>query len=106
MTESPSDPDIYGKEDPRLVALAQQLKAHPAAALNTAEPATDSSDVSVKANQVLAQLIGAPLGAGIIGWLLDRVIGTSPWLLLLMLLLGFVVAMRNIYRLAQPPSDK
>lgn len=92
----------YGKEDSRLISLDAQIKAHPAAEIDKAIAAGDSSsDVSVKANQVLAQLIGAPLGAGVIGWLADKWLHTSPWILLAMLFLGFVVAMRNIYTLAQ-----
>ena len=103
MTDDSDNP--YGKEDPRLIALEAQLKAHPAESVKAPEH-VDSSDVSVKGNQVLAELIGAPLGGGIIGWLLDRWFNTSPWLLLVFLFLGFAVAMRNIYRLAQPSSDK
>ena len=38
---------------------------------------------------VLSQLIGCPLGGGIVGWLLDRWFGTQPWLMLVMLFLGF-----------------
>jgi ATP synthase protein I len=35
------------------------------------------------------------------GWFLDRLFGTSPWLLLVMLFLGIIVAFRNIYRISQ-----
>ena len=51
--------------------------------------------------RVLAELIGAPLGGGLIGWLLDRWLGTAPWLMLVLLVLAIVVAFRNIYRISQ-----
>ena len=51
--------------------------------------------------RVLAELIGAPLGGGLIGWLLDRWLGTAPWLMLVLLVLAVVVAFRNIYRISQ-----
>ena len=40
-------------------------------------------------------------GGALIGWFLDRLFGTSPWLLLVLLFLGFAVAIRNIYRISQ-----
>ena len=47
-------------------------------------------DPNYQAGQlVLSYLIGAPLGSGIIGWLLDRWLGTQPWVMLAMLFLGF-----------------
>jgi ATP synthase protein I len=55
-------------------------------------------------SRVLAELIGAPLGGGLIGWLLDRWLGTGPWLLLILLVLAIVVAFRNIYRLSKEPA--
>ena len=56
-------------------------------------------------SRIIAELIGAPAGAALIGWLLDRWLGTKPWLLLVLLVLGFVVAMRNIYRIAQEKPE-
>jgi ATP synthase protein I len=36
----------------------------------------------------------------LIGWVLDRLLGTSPWLLLAFLFLGIIVAFRNIIRIS------
>ncbi|MDE0932173.1 MAG: AtpZ/AtpI family protein [Novosphingopyxis baekryungensis] len=51
-------------------------------------------------SRVLSYLVGGIGGGGLIGWTLDRLIGTSPWLLLLCLFLGIGVAFRNVYRIA------
>jgi ATP synthase protein I len=57
--------------------------------------------------QVLSHLVGAPLGAGIVGWLLDRWWGTRPWIMLVMLFLGFAVGVMNVMRIAnQPPGGR
>ncbi len=56
-------------------------------------------------SRVLAELIGAPAGAALIGWLLDRWLGISPWLMLILLVLGIVVAFRNIYRIGQERAE-
>jgi ATP synthase protein I len=52
-------------------------------------------------NRVLTELIAGPAGGALLGWLFDRWFGTRPWLLLVMIFLGFVVAFRNIIRISQ-----
>lgn len=56
-------------------------------------------------SRVLAELIGAPIGGGIIGWALDRWLGTGPWLLLVFLALAIVVAFRNIFRISKERAE-
>ena len=56
-------------------------------------------------SRVLAELIGAPAGAALIGWLFDRWFGTFPWVMLGLLALGIVVAFRNIYRISQEKPE-
>ncbi|WP_242096785.1 MULTISPECIES: AtpZ/AtpI family protein [unclassified Sphingomonas] len=56
-------------------------------------------------SRVLAELIGAPIGGGVIGWALDRWLGTSPWCLLVLVVLSFVVAFRNIYRISKERAE-
>lgn len=55
--------------------------------------------------RILGELIGAPAGAALLGWALDRWLGTFPWLMLGLLVLGVVVAFRNIYRIAQEKPE-
>jgi ATP synthase protein I len=58
-------------------------------------------DPAYRAGQlVLSQLIGGPLGGGVIGWLLDRWLGTKPWLMLILLFLGFAGGMFSVYRIS------
>lgn len=45
-------------------------------------------------------VVGVAVG-GFIGWVLDRWLGTTPWLLVLFVALGFAAAMLNIIRAAQ-----
>jgi ATP synthase protein I len=53
--------------------------------------------------RMFSHLIGAPAGGGIVGWGLDSLFGTFPWLLLLMLFLGFGVGVVNVMRLSRTP---
>ncbi len=48
-----------------------------------------------------AVLLAGPLIGGFLGTLLDRWLGTRPWLLLACLALGFVAAFREVFSLIQ-----
>ncbi len=89
------------KHDSRLDALDAQLgAAHVKEATRTGKNRAIPKGQS-QGMRVVSELIGAPLGGAIVGWLLDRWLHTKPWLLLVMLLLGFAVAVRNIYQISK-----
>jgi len=52
---------------------------------------------------VLSHLVGAPAGGFIIGFVLDKLLGTKPWLMLLFLFLGFGVGVRNVLQISKTP---
>ena len=68
-------------------------------------PPRASAKGYAQGSRVLAELIGAPIGGGLIGWLLDKWLGTAPWLLLILLVLAIVAAFRNIYRISQERAE-
>jgi ATP synthase protein I len=64
-------------------------------------------DASYRAGQlVLSHLVGAPAGGFIIGFVLDKLLGTKPWLMLLMLFAGFAVGVFNVMRISSNSSGK
>ena len=85
--------------DARLESLDERLdRMQQAEAKRTAKR---QPDTSYQAGQlVLSQLVGCPLGGGIIGWLADRWLGTKPWAMLVMLFLGFAVGIWNVIRIS------
>ncbi len=96
-------------EDPRLTALHTQLKAahHKEAERTTptgASPAFTGKGAS-QGQRVLSTLIGAPLGAMLIGWLIDRWFGTGPAGLLIMLFLGIGAAFTQIIRISKERAE-
>ncbi len=92
-------------EDQRLASLDERLRqAQQSEAVRTGASRPDSSDRL--GQRVLGELIGAPFGGGLIGWLLDRWLGTSPWFLLALLFLGFGVGIRNIIRLSNAAGKR
>src|SRR6478672_2097812 len=91
--------------DARLESLDERLdRLQQAEAKRTAKR---QPDIAYQAGQlVLSQLVGCPLGGGIVGWLLDRWFGTRPWLMLVLLFLGFAVGFWNVIRIANNSRSK
>jgi len=105
MSGTESDPNA-SSEDSRLTSLEQRLdRAETAENDRTAIAASPGSDANYRlGNRVLAELLGGMIGGALLGWLIDRFAGTAPWGLLGMLMMGIIVAFRNIIRLSQTPK--
>jgi len=91
--------------DARLESLDERLdRMQQAEAKRTAKR---QPDANYQAGQlILSNLIGAPAGGFIIGFVLDKWFGTKPWLMLLMLFAGFAVAIWNVIRISNAASGK
>ena len=106
MVDDTADDDVPKlPPDARLESLDERLdRLQQAEAKRTAKR---QPDANYRAGQlVLSQLVGCPLGGGIVGWLLDRWLGTKPWLMLVMLFLGFAVGVWNVIRISNAASRK
>jgi ATP synthase protein I len=106
MSDEPSGREPIG-EDERIDSLEDRL----AAAREREDERTASRQQGLDAsyrtgNRVLAELLGGIIGGLLIGWVIDRFAGTSPWGLLVMLFLGIIVAFRNIFRISSGRSDR
>ena len=102
MAANGTDQEPQSPKDARLTSLDRrldQLKAEEA--LKNGRMSTESQRVIRSAGmRILSDLIGLPFGAGLIGWLIDRMAGTTPWVMLAMLFLGFGLAVRSVFRVA------
>ena len=54
----------------------------------------------------LSRLVGGPLGGGIVGWLLDRWLGTTPWLMLVLMFLGFAGGVYSVFQTSSNRSGR
>lgn len=93
-------------EDARIDALERRLQAAREREEQRTKPQVQGADANYKlGNRVLAELLGGLIGGALIGWVIDRFAGTSPWGLLVMLFLGIIVAFRNIIRISNRRPD-
>ena len=98
-SEPGQDPKL--PEDPRLTSLDERLKqAQSDEAVRTGQNAKPADRNEQLGNRVLSYLIGGMLGGAVIGWALDRLLGTSPWLLLILLVLGTAAGFWSIIKLS------
>ena len=101
MAGSELGPDPLG-DDAKARALDKRIaQAQHAETQRHAAGKTDATESYNLGNRVLAELLGGMIGGSAIGFVLDKLLGTSPWLLLTLLFLGIGVAFRNIIRLSQ-----
>jgi ATP synthase protein I len=101
MAKDELGPDPLGDEA-RERALDERIaRAQQAEAERIGKGRTGADENYNLGNRVLAELLGGMIGGSAIGFVLDRLFGTSPWLLLTLLFLGIGVAFRNIWRLSQ-----
>jgi ATP synthase protein I len=64
-----------------------------------ARPTSDSSAIG-QAFRFSAEFVSGVGAGAIVGWLVDQLFGTSPWGLIICLLLGFCAGMLNLLRAA------
>jgi ATP synthase protein I len=102
MAEDETDEVPKLPPDARLESLDERLdRLHQAEAAKVAKRQVDPN--MRIAQTVIGYLIGGPLGGGLLGWGLDSLFGTKPWLTLVMLFLGFAVGIRNVLRISKTP---
>ena len=99
VDEPGQDPKL--PEDARLASLDERLKrAQADEAVRTGQDRKPADQSEQLGNRVLSYLIGGMLGGAAIGWALDQLFETSPWLLLIMLFLGTAAGFWNIIKLS------
>ena len=87
----------------RLARLAKRLNKARAEADRDVEPRAASNDPALQRGMALGLRIGielvvAILVATLLGWGIDRWLGTSPWVAIAMFFLGVAAGMVNVYR--------
>ena len=103
MAEDETDEVPKLSPDARLESLDERLDRLQQAEAKRTQGNQPDPNMRI-AQSVIGYLIGGPLGGGLLGWGLDSLFGTKPWLTLVMLFLGFGVGIRSVVRLSKTPS--
>ena len=101
MAEDGPGQDFHGADDARLSSLNERLRiAKGQEARRTGQVRPTPERGYSQGNRVISALIGSLVGSALIGWVVDRFVGTAPWGLIVMLFLGIGVAFRQIIRIS------
>lgn len=94
-------PDDEAALSARLQSLGNRLKttSRPTEDVSGSRQTTDHSAMA-KGFRLSTELVAGVLVGAMIGWLLDRWLGISPWGLIVFLLLGFAAGVLNVMRAA------
>ncbi|MFM2099422.1 MAG: hypothetical protein RLZZ366_961 [Pseudomonadota bacterium] len=105
MASNDPEQDPDGVEDPRLASLDARLRdVQHTEKVRTTQVAANlgmTGKGASQGNRVLSVLLGYPLGGALIGWFIDRQIGSTPKVLLVLLALGVFAAGREIWRISK-----
>ncbi len=93
MATDENDEDPKLPPDARLGSLDVRLRrAERIEGDRRPSAAASSMIVRSRGMRVAQGLVGMPLGGAIIGWLLDRLFDSAPWIMLALMFLGFAGA--------------
>lgn len=86
----------------RLKGLGAKLgeTGHAKPAENDSGKYVSDPSAMAKGFRLSTELVAGVIVGAIIGWLIDRLLGVSPWGLIVFLLLGFVAGVLNVMRAA------
>ena len=95
---APTDSELSA----RLRRLETQIdrKRPPAAPDPSPRPGPSAHSSLGQAMTLSTEFIAAIIAGGILGWLCDHFLGTKPWGMIVLVLLGFVTGVYNIMRLS------
>ena len=107
MAEDETEQEPTSPQDSRLTSLDERLqRAERVEGERRPKPIDSSTVIRTAGLRVAQSLIGMPVGGAIIGWLLDRVFGTAPWIMLALMFIGFAGAVWDAMKTFGQSADK
>jgi ATP synthase protein I len=104
---SPEDREAFRKRSAELGQKLDALKSQKAKVERSAGGggSQDQSAYGAAFKFAAELVVGVVVGGGL-GWLLDRQFGTAPWLMIVLVILGFAAGLLNVVRAAQQAQAK
>lgn len=93
-------------QDSRLSSLDERLKRAERVEGERTPKIVSSIVVRSRGMRVAQGLVGMPLGGAIIGWLIDRLLDTAPWIMLALMFLGFAGAVWDALKTFGQSGDR
>jgi len=93
-------------EDPAVDSLEQRIaRARAEEAKRTGHDKQLMGQVQGSAMKIASTMVGYPLGGIVIGYVLDQLFGTLPWLTIILMFLAFIGACVHVVRMSNDGAD-
>lgn len=103
---SPEDREAFRKRSAELGQKLDALKSQKAKVERSAGGGYQNQSAYGAAFKFAAELIVGVVVGGGLGWALDRQFGTAPWLMIVLVIIGFAAGLLNVVRAAQEAQAK
>jgi ATP synthase protein I len=103
---SPEDREAIRKRSAELGQKLDALKSQKAKVERSTGEAPQQQSAFGPAFKFAGELIVGVVVGGGLGWALDRQFGTAPWLMVVLVILGFAAGLLNVVRAAQEAQAK
>ena len=97
--DNPSEAELSERRR-RLDERLSTIKAEEDAETAKARKQEGDPSAIAKAMRLSSEFVAGIVAGALLGWLVDKFAGTSPWGLIIFLMLGFVAGVRNLMRSA------
>ncbi|MBV1706361.1 MAG: AtpZ/AtpI family protein [Hyphomicrobiales bacterium] len=104
MNDENHEESLRTRLDNLTKTLDADREASQKAAVDSIASQADARGLNL-ASRFLSEFMGAVLLGGLAGWAIDKWLHSSPFGLIIMLVLGFVAGIWNIYRMAAARSN-
>jgi ATP synthase protein I len=106
MAEDESGQGPASSQDARLTSLDERLRRAERVEDERRPPVDALAGVRSTGARTIQSLVGMPAGGALIGWLIDRLVGTAPWVMLGLMFTGFAGAVLDMMRISKQRSDQ
>ncbi|MCJ2037733.1 AtpZ/AtpI family protein [Methylobacterium sp. E-041] len=98
-TGRPTPPDSELSARLRRLETQIERKRPPAPPAHSSRSGSSGSPSSLgQAMTLSTEFVAGVIAGGVLGWIFDRMLGTKPWGLIVLLMLGFVAGVFNVMR--------
>ncbi len=102
--ETPSEADLAAKLR-SIDARLSDIRSERAPETHATGRLQADGTAMARGMKMVSEFVGGIAAGGLLGWIIDHLAGTQPFVLLIGLMFGFAAGLRNLYRATQAKTS-